>query len=224
MQSNGIKNVIRFAAFALALGFASSCSRSDAMNDEELSAYATAKERYFQGDYESAIQAIDGARFTYRRGHQALLLEAKSEFFRGHPERAERILRALLARYPRYAEAELWHARTLLAEGKTDEAEKAIERAMRWNPDDPRLLALMASLQKTKKDYPKAFEYSIRAADFADETSKAEILLAELYWRFGQNDKAAGRIGLARAMISDKSVLVRPLKELEERIVKERPE
>ncbi len=221
MHTIRFKAVIILVGLPIALVFASSCTRDDVMSDTELSAYATAKERYLQGDYESAIQAIEGEHFTCRRGHQALLLEAKSEFFRGHPERAEPILRALLRKYPRYTEAELWHARTLLAEGKTDEAESAIERAMRWNPDDPRLLALMASLQKTKKDYPKAFEYSIRAADYADETGKTELLLAELYWRFGQNEKAAGRIGLARAMLSEKSVLARPLKELEDRIVKE---
>lgn len=221
MHSVKFKAVIILGIINIALVFASSCTRDDSMSDAELSAYARAKERYLQGDYESAIQAIEEERFTCRRGHQALLLEAKSELLRGNPGRSESILRALLARYPRYTEAELWHARTLLAEGKTEEAERAIERAMRWNPDDPRLLALMASLQKAKKDYPKAFEYSLRAADFADETGKTEILLAELYWRFGQNEKAAGRIGLARAMLSEKSVLARPLEELEERIARE---
>lgn len=203
----------------LCLSF-TSCARSRLLNDAEIDAYAQAKRHYLQGDYERAIGVIEEDRFTYERGHQALLLKAKAEFLLGRSELAEPILLRLVKTHPGYPEATLWLARTLLAEGKTDEAESTIVRAMRWDPDDPRLLAIMADVQELKKDYPRAFEYRLRAVDFADETGKEELELAELYWRFAQNDKALERIARARAMISEKSALAKPLAELEARLSK----
>jgi tetratricopeptide (TPR) repeat protein len=203
----------------LCLSF-SSCARSSSLNDAEIDAYARAKRHYLQGDYERAIGVIEEERFTYERGHQALLLKAKAEFLLGRSELAEPILLRLVKIHPGYPEATLWLARTLLAEGKIDEAESTVIRAMRWDPDDPRLLAIMADVQELKKDYPKAFEYRLRAVDFADETGKEELELAELYWRFAQNDKALERIARARAMISGKSALAKPLAELAARLSK----
>lgn len=209
---------LAIALLSMALVF--SCARADSLSGAEIAAYAQAKRHYLQGDYEGAIASLEAERFTYGRGHQALLLRAKAEFLLGRAERAEPILVRLVKRYPRYPEATLWLSRTLVAEGKIDQAETTVERAMRWDPDDPRFLAVMADVQERKKDYQKAFEYRIRAVDFADETGKEELELAELYWRFTQNDKALERIARARAMISDRSALARPLEELETRLTK----
>ncbi len=197
-----------------------SCARSLPLDDAEIDAYARAKRHYLQGDYERAIGAIEEERFTYGRGHQALLLKAKAEFLLGRPELAGPILLRLVKTRKNYPEATLWLSRTLLAEGKLDEAGSTVERAMRWDPDDPRLLAIMADVQELKKDYPKAFEYRLRAVGFADETGKEELELAELYWRFAQSDKALERIARARALISEKSALSKPLAELEARLSK----
>ena len=197
-----------------------SCTRSSMLDDAEIDAYARAKRHYLQGDYEKAIGTIEEERVTYGRGHQALLLKAKAQFLLGRPELAEPILLRLVKTHKNYPEATLWLCRAYLAQGKRDEAGLTVERAMRWDPDDPRLLAIMADVQEFKKDYPKAFEYRLRAVDFADETGKEELELAELYWRFAQNDKALERIARARALISEKSALSKPVAELEARLLK----
>ncbi len=209
---------VRTIALLSALTILLSCARHG-MTDAETQTYAKAKACYLQGDYEKAIAAIDTGRFKVDSSHQAFLLKAKCEFFLLRPERAEQILRKLLRRYPRYPEAELYLARSLLAEERFDEAQAEIEGALRWNPDDPRLLALMGSLYEARREYQKAFEYYTRSGDFADCLAKAEISLAELYWRFGQASQALGRVRLAKAMISPESALARPLGELESRMI-----
>ncbi len=197
-----------------------SCAKKG-MSEDELSTYVKAKESYLAGDYAKSVKLVDSARFTYGTGHQAFLLKAKCEFFGQNPERAEAILKKILKAHPRYAEAEIWLVRAILAQGRLDEAETAIERAMEWNPEDPRLLSLMGSVQQAKKEYRKAFEYYTRSTGFAEETGKDEIALAELYWRFGQSDKALERIRRARNLVAPESAVFRPLEKLEERMLKE---
>lgn len=206
-----------FAFFTATL---SGCAKAG-MGEEEISAYVKAKDSYILGEYDKAIGIIDSGRFSYGSGHQAYLLMAKCEFFNRKPASAATILRKLLKVNPRYAEAELWLARSLLAQGLVDEAETETEHAMEWNPEDPRLLSLMGSIQETKKDYQKAFEYYTRSTGFAEETGKDEIALAELYWRFGQIDKALERVQLAKSLISPDSAMYSPLDKLEERMKKE---
>lgn len=217
MSRRACSHHARMLALLAALTVLFSCARHG-MTDGETLAYAKAKSSYLQGDYEKAIAIVEGGRFNLRSSHQAFLLKAKCEFFLLHPERAEPILRKLLKRYPRYAEAELYLARALLAEGRFDAAQGEIEGALQWNPDDPRLLALMGSLHEAKREYQKAFEYYARSGDFADELAKSEVSLAELYWRFGQEKQALGRARLAKAMLSPKSILAKPLGELESRM------
>lgn len=207
----------RGIALAFAVTAFISCAQRG-MTDADALTYAKAKASYLQGDYDKAIDLIEKGRFNLRSAHQAFLLEAKCEFFLLHPDRAEAIFRRLIKLYPRYAEAELYLARSLLAEGRFDEAQTEIEGAMRWNPDDPRLLALMGSLHEAKREYQKAFEYYARSCSFADELAKSEISLAQLYWRFDQGNQALDRVRLAKAIISPESALSRPLGELESRM------
>lgn len=204
------------ALFFAVTAFISCAQRG--MTDAHALTYAKAKSSYLQGDYEKAAELIDKGRFDLRSSHQAFLLEAKCEFFLLRPDRAEAILRRLIKRYPRYAEAELYLCRSLLAEGRFDQAQTELEGALRWNPDDPRLLALVGSLHESRREYQKAFEYYARSCGFADELAKSEISLAELYWRFDQGNQARDRVRLAKAMVSPESVLALPLGELESRM------
>ena len=212
-RQKNARAIVLLSALAVIL----SCARHG-MTDAEAQTYAKAKASYLQGDYGKAIATVEGGRFNLRSSHQAFLLQAKCEFFLLHPERAEAILRKLIRRYPRYAEAELYLARSLLAEGRLDEAQGVIEGTLRWNPDDPRILSLMGGLHEAKREYQKAFEYYARSCAFADELGKSEVSLAELYWRFGQADKALERVRLAKALVSPESALARPLGELESRM------
>lgn len=196
------------------------CSRFG-MDKEAITTYARAKDQYLAGEYDKAIAIVTEGRFNYGTGHHAYLLQAKCEFLNRKPDRAEAILRKLIRVHPRYAEAGIWLVRSILAQGRIDEAETEAERAMEWNPEDPRILSLMGSIQDAKREYQKSFEYYARSTGFTEETGKDEIHLAELYWRFGQTDKALECIRLSRTLISPLSVLYRPLDDLEERMKKD---
>ena len=205
----------------LVLSLALIACRSKGLSDEQLTLYAQAKTLYYSGDYSKVIELLEAPEFSARSGHQGLLLVAKSHFLLFEPAKAEPILQKLTRRYKGYTEAEIWLIRTYLAQEKFDKAEREIECAMEFNPEDPRLLQLAASLQETNNEYQRAFEYYSRVVNFADEIGKSEIALAQLYYRFDQKDKARYHLERATGMISPDSILRRPLAKLMEKIEKD---
>lgn len=217
MNRNCFLRSLRIAFIAIPSIFFASCT-SGQMTDAQLSNYVKAKTLYLQGDFDAVLKTLKVSDYSVSNGNQALLLVAKSYFMRYQPDKAEPILLRLTKHYPRYTEAQLWLIRSYLAQNKLDQAEKELALAMRFNGEDPRLMQLMASLHGAKKEYQKAFEYYTRVSDFADEIGKSEIELAQLYYRFGQKEKALYHVQRAKALISSDNVLSRALADLEKKI------
>lgn len=193
-------------------------SCSSGMTQEQVRVYTEAKTLYLEGELDGASELLKKVKFGTNRGHQGKLLEAKILFMKGKPDESEAITAKLVTRNPGYTEAQLWLARALLAQGKTEAAQNQLEKAMEYNPDDPRILYLMANSREILKDYQQALEYYSRAALYGEELARAEISLAQLYYRFNQDIQALTHIQKAKALLSDKSVVYRPLIELEKRI------
>ena len=82
----------------------------------------------------------------------------------------------------------------------------------------PRIFPLMGNVREILKDYRQATEYYSCAALYADDLARTEIPLAQIYYRFGQRDQALAHIRRAQTLVSDNSVLRRPLKEAEKRM------
>ena len=188
------------------------------MTSRQVEVYTNAKKLYLSGDLVKALEAVSAENFTAKRGHQALLLKAKILFLRGDTDTPETILTGLIDEHPEYTEARIWLARTLLARGDPAAAESALTRAMEFNPDDPRILSLMGNTREILKDYRQATEYYSCAALYADDLARTEISLAQIYYRFGQRDQALTHIRRAQTLVSENSVLLRPLKEAEKRM------
>lgn len=188
------------------------------MTAQQVEAYTNAKKLYLSGDLAKALEAVSAENFTTKRGHQALLLKAKILFLQGDTDTPAKILSDLVDEHPEYTEARIWLARTLLARGDPTAAESALTRAMEFNPDDPRILSLMGNVREILKDYRQATEYYSCAALYADDLARTEISLAQIYYRFGQRDQALAHIRRAQTLVSDNSVLRRPLKEAEKRM------
>ena len=207
--------VLALACVALVVALVS-CSRE--MSREQAATFIKAKKLYATGEMDAALDILGKGGNTIKNSHQGKLLEAKILFLKGFPAETERILRPLTEKIHGYTEAQLWLARALLAQGKTEAAQNQLEKAMEYNPDDPRILYLMANSREILKDYQQALEYYSRAALYGEELARAEISLAQLYYRFNQDIQALTHIQKAKALVSDKSVVYRPLIELEKRI------
>jgi len=191
------------------------------MSDEELASYLGAKGLYLSGDYAGALRLLGCEGSSAKRGHSALLLEAKCRFMQGEPEEARRILADLAARMPGYVEALIWLVRSNLALGRLDDAERELERALEFNGEDPRLLQLMGELSETSGDGRNAIDFYSRAASFCDELARVELSLSLIYGKYGQGERALFHLGRSRSFLSPESVLSRPLSDLEERLRKE---
>lgn len=197
-------------------------SCSSRVSQQQTETYINAKKLYFGGRLEEALETLRSEKFSSRRGHQGKLLEAKILFLQGHTTDAEPVLISLHKKNPGYSEAQLWLARAQLANEKTSAARETVENAMEYNPEDPRLLSLMGTICEKEKDYQQALEYLGRAALYGEDLARTEIGLAQLYYRFGQDKQANAHIQRAQALITEKSVLRRPLQELTQRMEKEK--
>jgi len=191
------------------------------MSYQQANIFITAKQQYMAGNLDEARRILRSGDFRFARGHQGKILDAKILFIQGHTAEAEDILCRLLKKHPGYTEAQLWLARAQLAEEKLAEAQTTIEQALEFNPEDPRFLSLMGTIQEMRKDYRQALEYQYRASMYGEDLARTEIALAQLYYQFGQDAETHKHIQRAQALISQKSVLRRPLQELENRIRKE---
>lgn len=191
------------------------------MTQKQLTTYIDAKKQYFAGNLTASLETLYTEKFGTRRGHQGKLLEAKILFLQGKTADSEKILLRLLDKNPRYTEAQLWLARSQLANEKISEAQETIEKAMEYNPEDPRFLSLAGNIREIEKDYQQALEYHMRAALYGEDLARTEISLAQLYYRFGQDARATEHIHRAQSLVSERSVLRRPLQELELRMKKE---
>lgn len=196
-------------------------SCSSRMSQEQTKTYINAKKQYLGGNLELARETLQTEKFGTRRGHQGKLLEAKILFLQGRTEDAETILIKLQKKNPGYSEAQLWLARAQLANEKPSAARETVEAAMEYNPEDLRLLSLMGNICEIEKDYQQALEYHSRAAMHEEDLARTEISLAQLYYRFGQDERATEHVQRAQALISERSVLRRPLQELARHMGKE---
>ncbi len=190
------------------------------MTQQQSETYIDAKKQYLAGNLAGSLETLRTDKFGTRRGHQGKLLEAKILFLQGQAAESEKILLRLLDKNPRYTEAQLWLARSQLANEKISEAQETIEKAMEYNPEDPRFLSLAGNIREIEKDYQQALEYHMRAALYGEDLARTEISLAQLYYRFGQDARATEHIHRAQALVSERSVLRRPLQELEIRMKK----
>lgn len=213
------RNLWIILALAILVTVASCSSR---VSQQQTETYINAKKLYFGGRLEEALETLRSEKFSSRRGHQGKLLEAKILFLQGHTTDAEPVLISLHKKNPGYSEAQLWLARAQLANDKTAAARETVENAMEYNPEDPRLLSLMGTICEKEKDYQQALEYLGRAALYGEDLARTEIGLAQLYYRFGQDKQANAHIQRAQALITEKSVLRRPLQELAQRMEKEK--
>lgn len=191
------------------------------MTQKQTETYIEAKKQYLAGNLTASLETLRTEKFGTRRGHQGKLLEAKILFLQGRPADSEKILLRLLDKNPQYTEAQLWLVRSQLANEKISAAQETVEKAMEYNPEDPRLLSLAGNIRESVKDYQQALEYHSRAALYGEDLARTEISLAQLYYRFGQDARATEHIHRAQVLISERSVLRRPLQELEIRMKKE---
>lgn len=212
--------VLALVPFLCACAFLFSC-RHDAIPEEELASYVSAKGLYLSGDYAGALKLLSGEKSSAKGGHRTLLLRARCHFMRGEPGEARKILADLTGRMPEHAEARIWLIRSSLALGRLDDAERELEEALEFNGEDPRLLQLMGEVSDARGNGRNAMDYYSRAASFCDELARVELSLSLIYGRYGQRERALFHLGRSRAFLSPESVLSRPLSELEERLRKE---
>jgi predicted Zn-dependent protease len=193
----------------------------ESVPEELLIAYAKAKETYLRGDLAGAERELS-ALLARRRGfYQAEFLLGKVYYFEGKLSEAQRTFAGLLKRNARYHEAELWLVRIALQQGDTQSAERRLEELLSFDPNDPRLLYLMGSLQQAKGDVKNALEFYQRAAAFGEELAKAHLESARLYYQFNLPERALQELRLCASFLSEDSLLREPVASLMQTLSKE---
>ena len=191
------------------------------LTEEQLAAYAEAKESYSRGDLAGAERELSELLARRKGFHQAELLLGKVYYFEGKLNEAQRTFARLLKRNARYHEAELWLIRIDLQQGDTRRAESRLEELLSFDPNDPRLLFLMGSLHQIKGDVKNALEFYQRAAAFGEELAKTHLESARIYYQFNLPDRALKELELCASLIAEDSLLREPVSSLKKILSKE---
>lgn len=202
-------------AFAACMAL-SSCAQRAPTNDE-LKAYGEAKVAYAAGklaDAEKTLAPLAKGRAL----PQAQFLLGKTRFFLGRYEEAAPVFKNIGARFPKYHEADIWLARTYLQLGRIDEAHKIALDMLAGDSGDSRLYYLEAMTRVAAGDLGDAIAYLERSSEAGEELAKSYFEAARLYYRFGQDEKAAERLKRAAAMLSSGSPMLGAVDELLKRL------
>lgn len=191
------------------------------LTEEQLAAYAEAKESYSRGDLAGAERELSELLARRKGFHQAELLLGKVYYFEGKLNEAQRTFTGLLKRNARYREAELWLVRIAQQQGDVQRAEQELEELLAYDPNDPRLLFLMGSVHQAKGDVRSALELYQRAAAFGEELARVHLESARLYYQFNLPERALKELKLCESLLSEDSLLREPVASLRQILSKE---
>ena len=164
-------------------------------NKTELDLYFRAVAAYEQADFE-VCREISAALIKGNPSfHQAVLLYAKAQFFSGNYEEAETRLIKLLRRKENYYEAEIWLLRCHIQLENIEAAKTFGENLLSRSPEDPRVLAVLASISLVENDYQRAIEYYTRSTLFEEELAINRIELAKIYSSLLNPEEAYNQLG-----------------------------
>ena len=108
---------------------------------------------------------------------------------------AESGFRQAIEMNPRYASARYWLALCLLAQGRLDEAVKEAETARGLDPVSPVFPVMLARALAIGQRYQEATRVCLDSLELDPSDRAARLLLAECYWRLGENEKAVATLG-----------------------------
>jgi tetratricopeptide (TPR) repeat protein len=166
-------------------------------------------------------QAEEGFRSISERQHnfyQARFMLGKTHYLKGGFAEAEKIFKELLADYPQYYEANMWLARTELSLGKKAEAEARIKKLLSINSSDPRLLVLLAKINKENNDIKSALANLQEAVLYEEEVAYTHLELGKIFYQFEINDKALNELQICLLMLSENNIMRKAVTELIDKI------
>jgi predicted Zn-dependent protease len=203
--------------FAMSLMLLSGCSYNGP-SKETLSLYITAKESYQKGFLPQAEKSLSAILKKDPQFHQASLLYGKVLLFDKKAKDAKSVFERLISRYPGYNEARIWLVRSEIEMGLRKEAKKHLTDFLAFDPQDPRLLFMYAQLALLENDYKTGLEYLNKAAVFKEEYAKVHLELGKVYNQFGLTERALAELAFTDNLLSDDSLLKKPVKALIEKI------
>ena len=152
-------------------------------------AFSIAKDLYLQGDSQGALEKLE----TLEKQNQSFLLpftlDGRISLFMGQYERAEEKLTHVLKRSPLDFDSLRWMAHLYIITERWEDAEKLLSIALESYPEEPRLLLLLAASYKAQGKIKEAVVTYHRAYLFEVELAYAHYELAQLYSKFGLEQK-----------------------------------
>jgi tetratricopeptide (TPR) repeat protein len=191
----------------------SSCSAPDIPRDA-LERYLEGKKLYIQGDLDTSSELFLAVHRQVPRFSQNSFMLGKAYFFRRDYKGAEEIWRETLDRNPGHTDSRKWLARLWLQQGEAQVAAELVSIALENNSEDPELLILLAKAKAADGDYAAAIQLYQRVQFFEQRLAEARIDLAEIYQRFGLNEKALPELEQAGKLIGETSPLYTALQSL----------
>lgn len=120
---------------------------------------------------------------------------------------AEQEYRKALATRPEDTGAQMGLSLTLLADSEIDEALHVAESALKNNPDDPELNAVLAEILCARNDFARAEPYLKKSLNTRPEyVPHVHALLGKVYARTGRTEQAIAELKLALADDKDGTV------------------
>ena len=108
----------------------------------------------------------------------------------GDLDGAQRILSAILAKHPENSDAVLGLVTAFERKGDMDSAKETLSKGLAVNPDNRVLLFKAASMAEVAEDYATAEKYYLDLLKVSEVKAPVQLLIARLYERSGQVDKA----------------------------------
>lgn len=180
----------------------------------DLAAYLSAKQRYAAGDLVGSETLLADILRSDRDFSQARLLLGKSQLLLGKFLEAETTLHTLVQDVPAYREAHLWWLRSLIQLERTGEARAALEGLLAWDPDDPRLLLLMAEVAALDGITEEMIAMHARASLYADELARGALRMGRAFYALGEVSRARLAVAEAGRLIAPDSILRSAVAEL----------
>ena len=197
-----------------------SCSAKE-ITDAELGQYGRGKAAYLRGELAAAEKAFRALSEEAPQFYQAGLMLGKTLFFLERPEESAEVLGQVVRGHPCYSEAHIWLIRALLGLGETEEtvkAEKQLDALLSYDPHDPRLLHLKATVLEERGDIPGALTYLKLSVSAREEYARISLDLARLYYRLGLDGPALEELQVTSALLPDGHTLLDPVLALREKI------
>jgi len=170
-----------------------------------LSTYAQAKIVYESGNPAEAVKSLTALCRDWPDFKQAAFVRGRALYFTADYQGAGEVFRKLTLEHPQGIEAALWLVRCLQAQNQLAQARTLLEQLRELNPDDTRILWLLALQSEDENKPNEAMSFLQLAGNGDADMALVHLEIARISFQWGQLDKSRAEIKRTIAMLEEGS-------------------